>query len=122
MQFTQEDVHLFRLNPLKESKGHNIRASGECYQHCDRVYYKRDDDNKRKGPGTVIGQVVFVRHGSIYVRVHPCRLIRCGLEGQEDMMKESQTESGDTQQQRGKRYESHDSDWENTDDLQAEKD
>ena len=110
---------------IRRALRHKIRASGECYQHGDRVYYKRDDDNKWKGPGTVIGQdgkVVFVRHGSIYVRVHPCRLIRCGLEGQEDMMKESQTESGDTQQQREKRYDSHDSECETTDDLQAEQD
>lgn len=43
------------------------------------MYYKRDDSNKWKGPGKVLGQdgkVVFVRHGSVYVRVHPCRLLR----------------------------------------------
>ncbi|CAC5379708.1 unnamed protein product [Mytilus coruscus] len=62
---------------------HKIRASGECFQHGERVYYKGDDDNRCKGPRTVLGQdgkVVFVRHGSIYVRVHPCRLIRCETE------------------------------------------
>ncbi|VDI35391.1 Hypothetical predicted protein [Mytilus galloprovincialis] len=68
---------------IRRALRHKIRASGECFQHGDKVYYKRDDDNKWKGPGTVLGQdgkVVFVRHGSIYVRVHPCRLIRCGIE------------------------------------------
>ncbi|CAG2226055.1 unnamed protein product [Mytilus edulis] len=68
---------------IRRALSHKIRASGECFQHGDKVYYKRDDDNKWKGPGTVLGQdgkVVFVRHGSIYVRVHPCRLIRCGTE------------------------------------------
>ncbi|CAG2191491.1 unnamed protein product [Mytilus edulis] len=68
---------------IRRALRHKIRASGECFQHGDKVYYKRDDDNKWKGPGTVLGQdgkVVFVRHGSIYVRVHPCRLIRCGTE------------------------------------------
>ena len=53
---------------------------------------KRDDDTKWKGPGTVIGQdgkVVFVRHGSIYVRVHPVRLIRCGLEFDDEVSTES---------------------------------
>ena len=47
------------------------------------MYYKINDENKWKGPGTVIGQdgkIVFVWHGSIYVRVPPCRLIRCGTE------------------------------------------
>ena len=64
---------------IRRALRHKIRASGECFQQGDRVYYKRDDDNRWKGPRTVIGQdgkVVFVRHGSIYVRVHPCRLIR----------------------------------------------
>lgn len=68
---------------IRRALRHKIRASGECFQQGDRVYYKRDNDPKWKGPGSVIGQdgkVVFVRHGSIYVRVHPCRLIRCGLE------------------------------------------
>ena len=67
---------------IRRALRHKIRASGECFQQGDRVYFKRDDDQKWKGPGTVIGQdgkVVFVRHGSIYVRVHPCRLIRCGV-------------------------------------------
>ncbi|CAG2236150.1 unnamed protein product [Mytilus edulis] len=68
---------------IRRALSHKIRASGECFQHGDKVYYKRDDDNKWKGPGTVLGQdgkVLSVRHGSIYVRVHPCRLIRCGTE------------------------------------------
>ena len=39
--------------------------------------------NKWKGPGIVIGQdgkVVFVRHGSVYVRVSPNRLTKIGEE------------------------------------------
>ena len=47
------------------------------------MYYKRNDENKWKWPGTVIGQdgkIVFVRHSSIYVRVLPRRLIMCGTE------------------------------------------
>ena len=42
----------------------------------DAVYYKRKDD-AWKGPGTVIGQErnqISVKHGSVYIRVHPCRL------------------------------------------------
>ena len=66
---------------IRRALRHKIRASGEYYEYGDKVYYKRDDDHKWKGPGSVIGQdgkVVFVRNGSIYVRVHPCRHIRCG--------------------------------------------
>ena len=43
----------------------------------DSVYYKRQDDDKWRGPAIVIGRdgkQILVRHGSIYVRVHSCRL------------------------------------------------
>ena len=62
---------------------HKIRASSEQFQHGDKVFYKREDSNKWKGPGYVIGQdgkVIFVRHGSFYVRVSPNRLIKMGDE------------------------------------------
>ena len=42
------------------------------------MYYKRNDSKKWKGPGTVIGQdsqQVLIKHGGIYVRVHPCRIM-----------------------------------------------
>ena len=42
------------------------------------VYYKRNNSNEWKGPGTVIGQdgeQVLVKHGGSYVRVHLCRLL-----------------------------------------------
>lgn len=45
----------------------------------DRVFYKRDDSNRWRGPGKVIGQdgkVVFVRHGSQLIRVASCRAIK----------------------------------------------
>ena len=78
---------------IRRALSHKIRASGECYQSGDKVYYKRDDDNRWKGPRKVIGQdgkVVFVRHSSVYVRVHPCRLIRCNNEFiEEENMKEN---------------------------------
>ena len=57
---------------------HNIRSSNnEKYFAGDVVLYKRLDSPKWHGPGTVLGhdgQTVLVRHGSRYVRVHPCRL------------------------------------------------
>ena len=41
------------------------------------MYFKRDDNNKWRGPGRVVGQdgpVVFVRHGSRYVKAHICHV------------------------------------------------
>ena len=56
----------------------NVRGSGDIkYLTGDEVLYKRNDSVQWHGPATVIGQVdqqVFVKHGSFYVRVHPCRL------------------------------------------------
>ena len=56
----------------------NIRTTGDVkYVTGDKVFYKRDAVNQWHGPVTVIGQVdqqVFVKHGSFYIRVHPCRL------------------------------------------------
>ena len=48
------------------------------YLTGDIVYYKRNNSNEWKGPGTVIGQdgqQVLVKHGGSYVRVHPCHLL-----------------------------------------------
>ena len=56
----------------------NIRSSGEIkYVTGDKIFYKRDSSTEWHGPGFVIGQMdqqVFVKHGSFYIRVHPCRL------------------------------------------------
>ena len=63
---------------IRRSLMHNVRSSGEVkYVTGDDVYYKRDESQEWHGPGKVIGQVgqqVFVKHGSFYIRVHPCRL------------------------------------------------
>ena len=63
---------------LKRALRHNIRSSGDVKYFCgDKVYYKRANDKKWKGPGTVLGQdgqQILVKHGSVYIRVHPCRI------------------------------------------------
>ena len=63
---------------IKRALSHNVRTSSEIrYITGDTVLYKRDSSNEWRGPGVVIGQVsqqVFVKHGSFYIRVHPCRL------------------------------------------------
>jgi len=63
---------------IRRALRNNIRSSGETkYVTGDRVFYKRDPSIQWHGPASVIGQVdqqVFVKHGSFYIRVHPCRL------------------------------------------------
>ena len=68
---------------IRRALRHQIRVKDQVFETGDPVYYQRDGQNKWRGPGKVIGQdgkVVFVRHGSIYVRVTPCRLIKKGEE------------------------------------------
>ena len=58
---------------------HNIRPS--CHNEFftgDQVFYKRNDSKRWKGPSKVLahdGQQVLIKHGDIYERVHPCRVI-----------------------------------------------
>ena len=57
-----------------------IRPSCTTYNTGDLVYYKHNNSEKWKGLGHVIGQggqQVFVTHGGTYVKIHPCRLMKC---------------------------------------------
>ena len=52
-------------------------STGIIYQPGDIVYYKRNDSNQWKGPGTVSGREnkqILVKHGVVYIRAHACRL------------------------------------------------
>ena len=65
---------------LRRALNHNIRTSGDIkYLSCDSVFFnfKRANDSHWRGPGKVLGQdgqQVLAKHGSRYVRVHPCRI------------------------------------------------
>ena len=63
---------------IKRALRTNVRGSGDIkYLTGDEVLYKRNESAQWHGPASVIGQIdqqVFVKHGSFYVRVHPCRL------------------------------------------------
>ena len=63
---------------VRRALSHNIRTSADQkYFTNDKVYYKRQDSKNWKGPGVVLGQEgqqVLVKHGGVYIRVHPCRL------------------------------------------------
>ena len=64
---------------VKRALRHPVRVSEEIFSHKDKVFYKRDDSNRWRGPATVIGQdgkIVFIRHGSRLLRVALCRIVR----------------------------------------------
>ena len=64
---------------LRRALCHQTRTYSDVkYFTGDIVYYKRNNSNEWRGPGTVIGQEgqqVLIKHGGSYVRVHPCRLL-----------------------------------------------
>ena len=79
----QLDRHLSKQSLQRRALRSKIRVSSEKFKPGDKVYYKREMSNKWMGPGIVIGQdgkVVFIRHGSVYVRVSPKRLTKMGEE------------------------------------------
>ena len=66
-----------RIRRALQQNTRNFTSS--LFQNGDSVYYKRDGVPAWKGPGVVIGsegQTVLVKHGSVYIRVHPSRLVR----------------------------------------------
>ena len=74
----QEFVKTESSERLSRALRHNIRSSDlNDIQNGDEVFYKRNDSHEWHGPGVVIGRdgkQILVRHGSVYVRVHVCRL------------------------------------------------
>ena len=50
------------------------------YNQGDQVYYWRNDQADCHGPAVVIGrdgQQILLKHGGVYIRVHPCRMQLC---------------------------------------------
>ena len=64
---------------IKRALRHKIRSCNDSFfENGDKVYYKRNNNPKWKGPGCIIGQEgksVLVKHGGEYVRVHPASLV-----------------------------------------------
>jgi hypothetical protein len=64
---------------LKKALKHRIRISDTVYQHGDTVYYKREHEDRWKGPASVMfqdGKVVYVRHGGYGIKVSVNRIIK----------------------------------------------
>lgn len=68
---------------VRRALRNKLRSHSNYFTNGDKVYYKREDSVKWKGPGVVIGQdgkVILVRHGSTYVRVSANRILKAGEE------------------------------------------
>ena len=64
---------------LRRALLHQVRPSGEKFCSGDVVLYRRHQDDKWRGPGTVIGQEnkqVLVKHGGVYYRCHTSAVVR----------------------------------------------
>ena len=83
---------------IREALRHQLRSHSELFETGDTVYYKREASNKWKGPGKVIGQdgkTIFVRHGSVYIRVPNCRIMKVGEEFKSEIDKASNIKTND---------------------------
>ena len=79
MQFArQKYIEVENSERIKRALRHKIRTRQEIFQPGMEVYYKREGEERWLGPGKVMfqdGKIVFVRHGSVYVKVSVNRLI-----------------------------------------------
>ena len=82
---------------ISQALKHQTRSSTpHIFQNGDSVYYKRDSSKEWKGPGTVIGienQTIIIKHGSVYVRVHPCRVMHENSEFKTKQIKDQKDNS-----------------------------
>lgn len=64
---------------IKRALKHKVRSCNDAvFENGDKVYYKRANNPKWKGPGCVIGEEnknILVKHGGELIRVHPASLI-----------------------------------------------
>ena len=67
-----------RSERLRRALRTNTRTySDQVIINNDKVYYKRNNSKKWKGPAFVLGrdgQQILLKHGGFYIRVHPCRV------------------------------------------------
>ena len=64
---------------IRRALSHKTRdARSKNVSNGDKVFYKREDNQRWKGPATVIGvdgKVIFLRHGGFQVRCHISRVV-----------------------------------------------
>ena len=91
-------IHSESSSRLKTALKAKIRTNNVLYDFGDIIYYKRIRDNRWMGPAKVVfqdGKIIFVRHGSTYIRVSANRLVKAGEELTRKLMNSEELESED---------------------------
>ncbi|KAL5262236.1 hypothetical protein ACHWQZ_G007827 [Mnemiopsis leidyi] len=93
----REQIKSEAAEKIRRALAHQVRDvySKEINQG-DLVYYKRDNEKRWRGPGTVIGtdkKIIFVRHGAVFVRCHRCQVVQVNDIYKKYYEKENKTES-----------------------------
>ena len=82
-------MHLARQAFIQQESAERLRRalnrksrtySNDEYCQGDRVYYWRNNRSDCHGPAVVVGkdgQQILLKHGGVYIRVHPCRMQPC---------------------------------------------
>ena len=85
---------------IKRALRRNVSSSvNKRFFTGDKVYIKRNKDDRWSGPGTVVGQEnqqILVRIGGFYYRMHPCRVI--SVEESNELMVKNDTNENKTRE------------------------
>ena len=71
---------------IRRALRHKVRVVEESFELGDKIFYKRNYDNRWRGPAKVIGQdgkIVYFKHGDQLVRVSTCKIVKFGEEFQD---------------------------------------
>ena len=85
VKYTQNE----RCERIKRALKAKIRVADTIYEKGDIVYFKKEGEEKWRGPAKVVFQdskVIFIRIGSIYYRVSANRLVKAGQQLAKDII------------------------------------
>ena len=77
---------------IRRALQHPVRATEVEFNQGGKVFYKKDDSNRWRGLGSIIGvdeKVAFIKHGSRLVRVPKCQLVLVNPDTERRNMKSS---------------------------------
>ena len=90
MRNTLNALHVARKSFIQQEASDKLKRAlsrqtreytSYAFNNGDDVYYLRNNSKEWHGPAKVLGrdgQQYLLKHGGVYIRVHPCRLQACG--------------------------------------------